>query len=148
MTQFGDFANLNVDRLVDDARQRFARVHELQERTSAFEGHARTEDGRISATYTATGGLTGLHLDPRALRMGSEELAEKIVEVIGEAARDLQRQNAEAMNEVFGEDGNPMRYLTDQQAVEDRATEMRQSFDRTMNDVVGELDRVRRRLGI
>lgn len=147
MTQFGDFANLNVDKLVNDARQRFARMSELQERMSAFEGHARSEDGRISATYTAAKGLTDLHLDPRALRMGSQELADTIVWVIGEAAADLQRQNTEAMSEVFGEDGNPMRYLTDRQAVEDRANEMRQSFDRTMNDVVGELDRVRKRLG-
>lgn len=148
MSQFGDFANLDVDRLVGEAQQRFARMHELRERMAAFVGRGQTEDGRISATYTATGGLTELHLDPRAMRMGSDELAERIVWVIGEATRDLHRQNTEAMSEVFGEDGDPMRLLTDPQAVEQRATEMRQSFDRTMNDVVGELDRVRRRLGL
>ena len=148
MTQFGDFANLDVDRLVGEAQQRFAKMRDLQERMSELRGQAQTEDGRIRATYTAAGGLTELHLDPRALRMGSEELAERIVWVIGEAARNLHEQNREAMSEVFGPDGDPMNYLTDRQAMEERATEMRQNFDRTMNDVVGELDRVRKRLGL
>lgn len=148
MTQFGDFANINVDKLVNEAQQRFARLSELRERMSTFEGHAQTEDGRIRATYTATGGLTHLHLDPRAMRMGSEELAETIVSVVQQAARDLQEQNHQAMTEVFGEDENPMRYLTDQQAIQDRANEMQRNFNRTMNDVMGELDRVRRRLGL
>jgi DNA-binding protein YbaB len=148
VTEFGNFANINVDKLVGEAQQRFARLSELRERMATFEGHAQTEDGRIRATYSASGGLTHLHLDPRALRLGSEELAEKIVEVVQQAARDLQEQNQQAMTELFGEDDNPMRYLTDQQAVQERADEMQRNFNRAMNDVMGELDKVRRRLGL
>lgn len=148
MTQFGDFANINVDKLVGEAQQRFAKINDLRERMAELEGSASVEDGRIKATYSAKGGLTSLFIDPRAMRMGSEELAEKIMAAIQEAARDLQEQNAEAMSEVFGDDENPMKYLTDTDAAQERADEMKQSFDRTMNDVMGELDKVRKRLNL
>lgn len=148
MTGFGDFANIDIDKLLRESQQRFARAAELQERMANLVGRAESEDGRVTATYTTGGGLTALELDPRAMRMASGELAETIKSVIHAAARNLQEQSQEVMVEVFGEDENPMQFLTDRDALESKAQEMQSTYDRTMNDVMGGLEAVKKRLGL
>lgn len=55
-------------------------------------GEAASRDGKISVRVTATGQLTGLRIDPRAMRMGSQELAEAILEASRRATEDAARR--------------------------------------------------------
>jgi DNA-binding protein YbaB len=145
---FGAFANIDVDKLLNGAQERISRVQEMQERLADLAGQAEAAEGRIKATYTMAGGLTGLEIDPRALRMGSKDLADTVRSTVQEAAQDLQRQIAEAMSDVFGEKDNPMNLVGDQNAAVAKAKEAQAAYDRTMQDVMGELDAVRKRLGL
>ena len=104
MNEFGDFANIDVDKLLSGAQERFARMQDLQERIAELVGQGQDRDGLVRATYTSSGGLTDVTIDPRAMRKGSQELAETVKEVIREAAADLQRQVTEVTTEALGQD--------------------------------------------
>ncbi|KQY56664.1 MULTISPECIES: YbaB/EbfC family nucleoid-associated protein [unclassified Nocardioides] len=69
-------------------------VAELQVEGEVAEGH-------IKVTVTATGSLVGVHLDPKAMRMPSEDLAEAIVE----ASRVATQNAAVRVREIWAENG-------------------------------------------
>jgi len=89
--------------LFRDARAQFEQATELQRRLADLEGRAESSDSRVKATYNQERGLADLQLDPRALRMGSDELRQTILEVSYEAKRDLERQTKEILDESFAE---------------------------------------------
>ncbi|GAA1807687.1 YbaB/EbfC family nucleoid-associated protein [Actinomadura chokoriensis] len=77
---------------------------ELQERLAGLTGEAETPDGRVRVVFSPEEGLPEVHIDPRAMRMGSEELAATISRLSREAVQDLQRRKQEIAGEVYGDD--------------------------------------------
>ncbi|MFI6290910.1 YbaB/EbfC family nucleoid-associated protein [Nonomuraea sp. NPDC050790] len=135
MREFGEFADIDVDKLLKGADEQLARMAELQEKLDSCVGRAQDENGMVTVACSQ-GGVSELHLHPKALRMSSVELADLIKEVLNEAARDLQRQVNEGVSAEFGE-------------IEDSAAQVKEAeaaYNRTFGDVMGELDRIRRRL--
>jgi DNA-binding protein YbaB len=147
MTGFGNFENIDVDKVLRGAGEHFARVEEVQKGMVALVGRARDEDGLVTVEYTS-GGLSELDLNPKAMRLSSGELAEKIKAVVRDAAQDLQEQAGALMGEVFGEEDNPMRYADGPDAALQQAREVEAAYNRTFEDVMGELDRISRRLDL
>ena len=68
--------------------------------------------------------------------------------VVRDAAQDLQEQVGTLMGEAFGEEDNPMRYADNPDAALQQVREMEAAYDRTFEDVMGELDRISRRLDL
>ncbi|GAA3471596.1 YbaB/EbfC family nucleoid-associated protein [Nonomuraea roseola] len=147
MQEFGDFANLDIDKLLKTADEQFARVEEMQATMAALVGRAQDEDGLVSAAYSS-GGLSELELHPKAMRLSSGELAEKVKAVVQDAAADLQRQVNETMGDVFGEEDNPMKFVNDPEAALEQVKNAEAAYNRTFEDVMGELDKIRRRLDL
>ncbi|MEU8247156.1 YbaB/EbfC family nucleoid-associated protein [Nonomuraea sp. NPDC048916] len=147
MQEFGDFANIDIEKLIKTADGQFARVEELQKTVATLVGRAQDEDGLVTVEFAAEG-LRELELHPKAMRLSSGELAEKIKETIRMASDDLQRQMSDAMGEVFGEEDNPMRFVNDPEAALSQVRSAEAAYNRTFEDVMGELDRIRRRLDL
>lgn len=147
MQEFGDFANIDIEKLIKTADGQFARVEELEKTVASLVGRAEDEDGLVTVEF-AREGLRELDLHPKAMRLGSAELSEKIKEVIREASDDLQRQISEAMVKVFGEEDNPMRFVNDPEGALSQVRSAEAAYNRTFEDVMGELDRIRRRLDL
>ncbi|MEU9834373.1 YbaB/EbfC family nucleoid-associated protein [Streptosporangium sp. NPDC048047] len=145
--EFGDFANIDVDKLLNGADSQFARMEELQKSLATLVGRAQDEDGLVTVEYAAEG-LQELQLHPKAMRLSSGELAERIKEVLHAATRDLQDQVNAVMAETFGEDDNPMRFAQDPDAALQQLKSAEAAYNRTFEDVMGELDRIRRRLDL
>ncbi|WP_271221872.1 YbaB/EbfC family nucleoid-associated protein [Streptosporangium carneum] len=120
-------------------------MEELQKDLSTLVGRAQDEDGLVAVEYAAEG-LRELDLHPKAMRLSSGELAERIKLVVHQAAEDLREQVEAAMGRAFGEENNPMKLLGDPEAVLGRVREAEVTYNRTFEDVMGELDRIRRRL--
>jgi hypothetical protein len=139
-----DLDGLDLDRILRNADAQMARSVELQKTLAELVGQAEDEDGLVSVEFGGTG-LKDLRLHPKAMRLTSGELAARIKQVLEEAAADLRRKTAEAMEEAFGED-NPMRFAQDPDGVAEQARRAVAAYDRTYEDLMGQLDRLRARL--
>ncbi|GAA0846697.1 YbaB/EbfC family nucleoid-associated protein [Streptosporangium amethystogenes subsp. fukuiense] len=147
MTELGNFANIDIDKLLKSTDGYLARMESVRKSMATLVGHAQDEDGLVRVEY-AGDGLRELELHPKAMRLSSSELSEKIKEAVRDAAQDLQKQTGEVMEGAFGEEGNPMKYMNDPDAVLDQVREMETAYNRTFEDVMGELDRISRRLDL
>ncbi|TDC02224.1 hypothetical protein E1267_29915 [Nonomuraea longispora] len=84
-----------LGRLLSGYREDVAALERLNDQVTAVRGRGRAAQGRVVAEVTQTGGLTGLSIDPRAMRLGSAALAQAILEAAGEAARDAEQAAAD-----------------------------------------------------
>ncbi|GAA3242627.1 YbaB/EbfC family nucleoid-associated protein [Nonomuraea helvata] len=139
-----EFGAVDFDRVLKNANAQMARTAELQTTLTALVGRAEDEDGLVVVEF-GQAGLKELQLHPKAMRLSAGELAERIKLVLKEAMADQQRQMSEAMEEAFGED-NPMRFGSDPEGAMELVRRSQAAYDRTFEDVMGELDRIQQRL--
>lgn len=142
---FGDFANIDVEKLLAGNSSQFLKMEGLQRQIATLVGRAQDEDGLVTVEYAAEG-LRELELHPKAMRLSSGELAERIKALVHEASEDLRGQLEEVMGGAFGERDNPLRMIDDPEEALGRVKDAEAAYDRTFQDVMGELDRIRRRL--
>ncbi|NUW40825.1 YbaB/EbfC family nucleoid-associated protein [Nonomuraea rhodomycinica] len=74
-------------------------LEELQERVKAVRGRGEAADGLVRAEVQASGALCGLRIDPRAMRLGADALAEAVLAAASDAAADLTTQMAGMMTD-------------------------------------------------
>ncbi|MEV7803902.1 YbaB/EbfC family DNA-binding protein [Microbispora sp. NPDC088329] len=141
------FDDFDMERFRERADARIDAVERLQGTLSSLVGRARDEDGLVGVEFSARG-LSELELHPKAMRLSSGELAERIKETVRAASDDLYRQMNRTMAEVLGQEGDQARFLDDPEAVLAQVREAESAFDRTAEDVLGELDRISRRLSM
>jgi DNA-binding protein YbaB len=148
MSEFGDLANLDLEKLIRVSEEQSARVQEMQERATELTGVAETKDGRIKVTCTVNGGITDIRIDPRAMRMPAADFAETLKTLIRDANADLHRQLSELMAETYGEGANPMALAQNQEAVQRKIQDAAAAYDRTLDDAMSELQRITKQLGL
>ncbi|GAA4518920.1 MULTISPECIES: YbaB/EbfC family DNA-binding protein [Nonomuraea] len=147
MQEFGDFANIDIEKLLKGMDDQIARLEKFQRGAGDCVGRAEDEDGLVTVEYDQTG-LRELNLHPKAMRLASGELADLIKVVLAEAVADFQVKFTEMAGEAFGERGNPMKLATDPSSALNDIKNAEAAYDRAFTDVMGELDRIRRRLEI
>jgi hypothetical protein len=140
------FANFDAERFADKVDAWLAHDETLHLDLAAIVGRAEDEDGFVSVEYAAEG-LRDLTLHPKAMRLSSGELAERIKDVLRRASADLERQYVEAMDHAYGEHDNPMRYLDDPERALTQVKRAEDAYNSTFQDVMGRLDHINRRLG-
>jgi DNA-binding protein YbaB len=148
MSEFGDLANLDLEKLIRVSEEQSARVQEMQERAAELTGVAGSKDGRIKVTCTVNGGVTDIQIDPRAMRMPAADFAETLKTLIREATADLHRQLSGLMAETYGEEANPMALAQNQEAVQQKIQDAAAAYDRTLDDAMSELQRIAKQLGL
>src|SRR4051812_45617327 len=85
----------DLDRLAAGTSARLAATQELGRRASELVGEASSADGLVRVLCRPGAPLHDLHLDPRAMRMISSDLAATIQSVAAAARADLDRRTAE-----------------------------------------------------
>lgn len=126
---------MNLDGRARDLRKAAEGMRAAQERISALVGTGTAADDRVKVTWAAATGLDQLHLDPRAMRLPSEELAAAIKQAIKSAMSDLSRQTAEVMKEETGLDRRDSGA-----AIQDA----RDAFNSQMSEITARIDQARR----
>ncbi|MEV0202652.1 YbaB/EbfC family nucleoid-associated protein [Nonomuraea sp. NPDC050691] len=74
-------------------------LEELQERVKAIRGRGEAADGWVRAEVSASGALDSLRIDPRAMRLGADALAEAVLAAASDATADLTTQMAGMMTD-------------------------------------------------
>lgn len=90
MAAFGEEA---IDRLIAEAQQPTDRLEELYQQVLVVTGRAQDPDKLVTVECSSQG-VTGLEIDPRALRWGSRRLSETMDRAMAERGRierDLDR---------------------------------------------------------
>lgn len=127
----------DLDAKLRDIRKASDGMRAARERLESLTGTGTAAEGRVRVTWTAATGLDQLHLDPRAMRMPSEELAAAIKQAITEAMADLRRQTAEVLQTETG---------TSAGGSVAKIQEMREAFGSQMDEITARIDEARRRM--
>jgi DNA-binding protein YbaB len=109
----------------------------VRERLADLVGTGIAADGHVRVTWAAATGLDQLHLDPRAMRMPSQDLAAAIKRAVSDAMADLRRQTAEVLRAETGASAG---------SSVAKIEEMREAFDSQMDDITMRIEDARRRM--
>ncbi|MEV0379283.1 YbaB/EbfC family nucleoid-associated protein [Nonomuraea sp. NPDC050643] len=91
----------DAEYLVEYAAQGQRVIRDLQAAQSAIrqvEGLAKSKDGLFEAAADGESGLTRLHIDPRALRLGESALGREVTAVLRAAQDDAASKAQEIMD--------------------------------------------------
>ncbi|GAA3534060.1 hypothetical protein GCM10022419_011770 [Nonomuraea rosea] len=119
-------------------------LEELYQEVLAVKGAALDPDKLVRVECSAQG-VTGLDIDPRALRWGSQRLSETILVLIAEALADMQARSAELLKETLGE--GPLDLAAAGNPADLRLRGAREAYEAAMDQAVAELGRIERDLG-
>lgn len=147
MQGFGDFGNIDMDKLLQGMDDQLVRLERFQSEIGTFVGRAQDEDGMVTVEYDHQG-IRELELHPKAMRMASGELADLIKTAVADATADFQKQLNAGVSEMFGDDDDPMEYGKDPEAALSKIRQAASIHDDAFNDVMGQLDQIRRRLDL
>jgi hypothetical protein len=126
------------EEIIAQQRAELARAQELQARIDEVTGTAMSDDERIQVSFSESGGVKSLTLDPRVLRMPSEDLATEIMRLVNVARDDAHAQIQGVLDDVLGEEGRP-----DPEQLSEQVAQMKQQMNEFMQDTIrmdGELD--------
>ncbi len=123
-----------------------AKAQELEQGIRAAAGSAASADGRVRVDWSEAGGIDGLVVDPRVLRLGSDELAVQLITAVNAARAHSQEQIGSLVADVLG-DGAP-----DPREMMEQLPDLREQIDDIMRDtaemrstVTGIVERMRAR---
>lgn len=101
-----------IEQAMRTVRERQAQAASVTQQINQVRGKAQTDDERVRVEVGSMGQLESIELDPRAMRMPSEDLAKTIVDLSKAAAEDAAVQTRKAMETLLGE-GVDWQKLTD-----------------------------------
>lgn len=101
-----------IEQAMRTVRERQAQAASVTQQINQVRGKAHSDDERVRVEVGAMGQLESIELDPRAMRMPSEDLAKTIVDLAKAAAEDAAAQTRKAMETLLG-DGVDWQKLVD-----------------------------------
>jgi DNA-binding protein YbaB len=127
----------NLDGKLRDLRRAADGMRAARERLASLVGTGAAADGRVRVTWAAATGLDQLQLDPRAMRMASQDLSAAIKSAITDAMADLRRQTAEVLRTETGASAG---------GSVAKIEEMQETFTSQMDEITARIDDARRRM--
>ncbi|MDR8408678.1 YbaB/EbfC family nucleoid-associated protein [Nonomuraea sp. 3-1Str] len=93
------FLDEEMSRFLSQFQADTAPLEELRERLDAIRGRGEAADGLVRAEVLPSGALGSLRIDPRAMRLGADALAEAVLAAANDATADLTAQMAGLMTD-------------------------------------------------
>ncbi|GAB3426671.1 YbaB/EbfC family nucleoid-associated protein [Flindersiella endophytica] len=143
-----DFSFLDLSRTSDEVRQdqeqRLAKIREIQEATVSAVGQAASEDERIKVSFTEAEGVQKIELDPRALRLPSDELATEIARLVNDARKDAQQQIQRLMQDSAQDTAvDPQEFLQKMPEIERSIGDLMQETQTMTTQLMDMVERMR-----
>lgn len=128
MTDYSSFGRTDMEGSLQRARMQAEKIKDMQDELMSLVGRGEAADGKVRVEYATGVGMQNLELDPRAMRMGSQELAEAITAAVRQAMGDLQSQTAAITKARLGDMG-------DTEKLRSQVAAAQREFDSKMSDV-------------
>ncbi|MEV4353477.1 YbaB/EbfC family nucleoid-associated protein [Nonomuraea sp. NPDC004186] len=93
------FLDEEMQRLLSQFQADLRPLQELRESLDNLRGRGEAANGQVKAEVLPSGVLGGLRIDPRAMRLGADALAEAVLTAANAAAADLAKQMAGMMTD-------------------------------------------------
>ncbi|MWA00801.1 hypothetical protein F8568_010500 [Actinomadura sp. LD22] len=132
----------DVDRLAAQADDALRRLSASTEEMVNLTATGEAAGGLIKATVDSSGRIKRIALNPRALRMDSETLAESLIEAIGAAQDDARDRVQEMVAELMAATGLPAK--VDTEAVLEKVGAIGDATRRRFDEHHDDLNEVRR----
>jgi DNA-binding protein YbaB len=78
-----------VESLLSVISESDGHLAQIRARQAELRGRGTTANGRVVAEVLSTGALVALSIDPRAMRLGAESLADEILAAVRQAGQDV-----------------------------------------------------------
>ncbi|GAA3471599.1 YbaB/EbfC family nucleoid-associated protein [Nonomuraea roseola] len=137
------FDPANFERMARESEESVRRLEEMSQEITSVTGTGESRSGLVVARTDHGGMLDSVRLDPRAMRMGSEELAEELVEAVRAAQQDAQRQGEELLSHALS--GEATREPFDLAALQRRLQDIHDTFGQSVDRAYSTVDRLSRR---
>lgn len=132
----------DLQHLLDRNGERLRRLREIQGELSELTGQGRDEGGVVTATVNAQSGLVGLHIDPRAMRLPSEDLSERVLAAVEAAGVDLRGRIEQVLREGLGDDIGTLDSLLDPRSMEKTFAAVQESTQQSFDQILDEARRL------
>ncbi|GAB3399852.1 YbaB/EbfC family nucleoid-associated protein [Flindersiella endophytica] len=143
---FGDLTR-DADDMLRSAQGRMAQVEDMQRRMAEIVGSAVSEDERISVAFSEANGLQKLDLDPRAMRLASDDLSAEIIRLVNVAREDAQAQTQQLVAEMIGGGApDPEQLLGQLPAFEESMAEILRDTEQMGIDITDIVERMQRQI--
>lgn len=139
-----DYRDLDLERLSEINEERLGRIRGLEPVLRDLTGVGEAANGLVRSTVDSSNTLSELYIDPRAMRLGSEALAEQIVEATAGATRQLQEQVESLMRDAMGDDAPGLSVTEVQRNAESQFADIEAGLRRTLDQIMGDVDKLRR----
>lgn len=106
-----------LDRFERALREQTTAVDGLTERLRQIRGRGEGADGLIRVEVTGGGRVTDLTLDPRVMRLASQDLRDEIMAALRRATEDADRQTQQEATDAFGTNPSWEQLLSGEAAV-------------------------------
>lgn len=146
MSQQPDVTPADFDRLMEQTR---AALRELRngnlsgqedEEAEEIVGEGEAADGRIRAAAVVGGSLKSIELDPRAMRLPSDELGAQIVVAVNAALEDLKTKVTESAGAAL-QGFDPEALAEQMLELQDQSVRQMSQFTAGMEDMLGRIAR-------
>lgn len=135
------FDEAAIDRMIAGTQRPLDGFDELYQQVLAVQGFAQDAEKLVTVECSSQG-VTGLDINPRALRWGSDKLAATILELIGTSLADMQAKSNALMAEKWGE--APLDLTKEGNPAELRLQNAQETYDRAIENAMAELARIQR----
>ncbi|SEF80376.1 hypothetical protein SAMN05444920_101708 [Nonomuraea solani] len=132
-----------IDRLIADAQRPADGLDALYQQMLTIKGIAQDPDKLVTVECSSEG-VTGLEIDPRAMRWGSQRLSATILTLIAGALVDMQAKSAALLGDALGE--GPLDLAAENNPADVHMREAGEAYEAAMDQAMAELSRIQRDL--
>jgi DNA-binding protein YbaB len=100
---FGRTGDEEYDRILAQVGDQMQKFEAAREELTNLRGQGKAADGQVTVEVLSSGSLSALEINPRAMRLGSEALAEAILEAARQATEDAVSHLNEIMGPITGQ---------------------------------------------
>ncbi|MFI0479597.1 YbaB/EbfC family nucleoid-associated protein [Actinomadura sp. 9N215] len=101
MNELKDALGFDPEKLAEDADAFFAQLRDMHQASTEVTARAESPDRRVAVEYSSADGVRTLHIGPRAMRMGAEELAGTVLSLIRQAQHEVETEGQKQLTEFL-----------------------------------------------